>query len=394
MLPCILVVDDEKNTRDTLAQLFDSEYETFGASNCDEATNLLKNERFDVVLTDLRMHGKDGMFLLDEVGKLPRKPVCIMMSAYGNIETAVEALRRGAFDFVTKPLDFDRLNVLIKRAINSQNPPKGVKSAAKRKHTEMVPIIGSSECLNFAMNLIKKIAPTKASVLLEGETGTGKELFANAIHTHSDRKDGPFVAIHCAALPKNLLESELFGHEKGAFTGADSRHVGLFERANGGSVFLDEIGEIDFDTQVKLLRFLETRKFNRIGGTGEIAVDVRIICATNRNLAQLVTDGKFREDLFYRLNVIGIHAPALRERRGDIPELLSFYLRKFCDDNDLVAPKLSPEVTDILTAYRWPGNIRELRNFCESVVILHGGEDVNPGDIDQKFSHGGLAEKI
>jgi DNA-binding NtrC family response regulator len=393
MLPCVLVVDDEKNTRDTLIQLFDSEYEAFGASSYAEATNLLKNERFDVVLTDLRMHGKDGMFILDEVSKLPRKPVCIMMSAYGNIETAVEALKHGAFDFVTKPIDFDRLNVLIKRAINSRSPVKETKCATKSKPEETIPIVGSSECLSSVFDLIKKIAPTKASVLFEGETGTGKELFAKTVHGYSDRKNGPFVAIHCAALPKNLLESELFGHEKGAFTGADSRYIGLFERANGGSVFLDEIGEIDLDTQVKLLRFLETRKFYRIGGTGEISVDIRIICATNRNLAKMVADGKFREDLFYRLNVIKIHVPALRERRGDIPALLSFYMQKFCDDNNLALPKLSPEVIGILVAYKWPGNIRELRNFCESVVILHSGENVNGDDIDRKFSIGELVER-
>ncbi|MDR3273813.1 MAG: sigma-54 dependent transcriptional regulator [Puniceicoccales bacterium] len=390
MLPCILVVDDERNTRDTLTQLFDSEYEAFGAANFDEAINLLKNERFDVILTDLRMQGKNGMLLLDEVSKLPRGPVCIMMSAYGNIETAVEALKHGAFDFVTKPIDFDRLNVLIKRAINSRAPVKEAKAVAKKKSAESAVIIGSSESLHATLALIEKIAPTRASVLFEGETGTGKELFANAVHANSGRKDGPFVAIHCAALPKNLLESELFGHEKGSFTGADAKHLGLFERANGGTVFLDEVGEIDLGTQVKLLRFLETRKFHRIGGTGEIAVDIRIVCATNRNLAQLVDDGKFREDLFYRLNVIKIHVPALRERKGDIAELLSFYMQKFCNDNNLAAPKLSPEIMNILTAYKWPGNIRELRNFCESVVILHSGNDVMPNNIDRKFLHSDL----
>ncbi|MDR1255564.1 MAG: sigma-54 dependent transcriptional regulator [Puniceicoccales bacterium] len=392
MLPCILVVDDEKNTRDTLTQLFDSEYESFSAANFDEAVNLLKNERFDVVLTDLRMQGKTGMLLLDEINKLPRKPVCIMMSAYGNIETAVDALKHGAFDFVTKPIDFERLNVLVRRAISAKVTAKDAKNLTKNRPTAPASIVGSSESLRRALELIKKIAPTRANVLFEGETGTGKELFASAVHSNSDRHNGPFVAIHCAALPKNLLESELFGHEKGAFTGADSRHLGFFERANGGTVFLDEIGEIDLDTQVKLLRFLETRKFLRIGGTVEVAVDIRIVCATNRDLAQLVSEGKFREDLFYRLNVIKIRIPALRERRSDIPELLSFYVQKFCDDNNLSAPKLSPEVMHILMAYRWPGNIRELRNFCESTVILHSGSAVTAGDIDQKFLHGDLSE--
>ncbi|MDR0679818.1 MAG: sigma-54 dependent transcriptional regulator [Puniceicoccales bacterium] len=390
MLPCILVVDDEKNTRDTLTQLFDSEYETFSAANFDEATNLLKNEHFDVILTDLRMQGRNGMLLLDEASKASHKPACIMMSAYGTIETAVEALKHGAFDFVTKPIDFDRLNVLIKRAINSRSSIKEAKNTVKKKLLETNPIIGSSGSLRSTLALIKKIAPTKANVLFEGETGTGKELFAHAVHANSDRKEGPFVAIHCAALPKNLLESELFGHEKGAFTGADSKHIGLFERAQGGTIFLDEIGEIDLDIQVKLLRFLETKKLHRIGGTAEVAVNVRIVCATNRDLAQLVSKQKFREDLFYRLNVIKIRVPPLRERKNDISELLSFYIKKFCDDNNLAPPKLSSEVIDILVAYGWPGNIRELRNFCESVVILHSGDGVTVNDIDRKFLHSSL----
>jgi DNA-binding NtrC family response regulator len=385
MLPCILVVDDEKNTRDTLIQLLDSEYEVFSASNCDEAITLLENERFDVVLADLRMPGKSGMFILDKINKLQHKPACILMSAYGSIETAIETLKHGAFDFVTKPIDFERLNVLIKRAIISRRPAKDTKITATRGPAGDDLIVGSSKGLKDILDLIGKIAPTKANILLEGETGTGKELFAQKIHSSSGRKDASFVAIHCAALPKNLLESELFGHEKGAFTGADSRHLGFFERANGGTIFLDEIGEIDLDTQVKLLRFLETKKFHRIGGMNELSVDIRIVCATNRNLSQLVAAGKFREDLFYRLSVIEIRIPPLRERKDDISTLLSFYMQKFCADNHLPAPTLASEVMDALMAYNWPGNIRELRNFCESIVILYHGEEVTLARIDKKF---------
>lgn len=386
MLPCILVVDDEKNTRDTLIQLLEPEYEVFGACNYDEAVKLLKNERFDLVLSDLRLPGKNGLFVIDEANKRPYSPACIVMSAYGSVETAVEAVKHGAFDFITKPIDFDRLAVLIKRAILSKKP-SGTSKPRELPSSDSGDIIGKSEKIQQVIALIKKIAPTKATVLLTGETGTGKEVFANALHRYSTRTSRPFVAIHCAALPKNLLESELFGHEKGAFTGAEVKHVGLFEHASGGTVFLDEIGEIDQDIQVKLLRFLETRTIHRIGSSTEIKVDIRLICATNRNLVQMVKSNEFREDLFYRINVINIDIPPLRERVEDIPLLVEHYTKKFSMENGLPSPIFSKEIIQFLKNYKWPGNIRELRNFCESVVILHHGETITKENLDRKFFH-------
>ncbi len=390
MLPCILVVDDEKNTRDTLIQLLESEYEVFGACNYDEATNLLKNERFDLVLSDLRLPGKNGMFVIDEAKKNSYSPPCIMMSAYGSVETAVEAVKHGAFDFVTKPINFDRLEILIKRAILSKKDKPSTNTQKPYIPLEEKNIIGTSNKIQDALQLVKKIAPTKSTVLITGETGTGKELFAQALYKYSLRKNKPFVAIHCAALPKNLLESELFGHEKGAFTGADTKHIGLFERANGGTVFLDEIGEVDLDTQVKLLRFLETRRLSRIGGSSEISIDIRLICATNRNLLHMVKEHQFREDLFYRINVINITIPALRERIEDIPELINFYIGNFSQENRVIPPVFQKNVMNILQNYKWPGNIRELKNFCESIVVLYHGEQITPDYLDSKFFHNEL----
>ncbi len=387
MLPCILVVDDEKNTRDTLVQLLEPDYEVFEACNYTEAIELLKTERFDLVLSDLRLPGKDGMFVIDEAQKRPYNPVCIIMSAYGSVESAIEAVKHGAFDFVTKPINFDRLEVLIKRAIISKKSPDLSNPNNKSVNKNEPNIIGRSNKIQEVINFIKKVAPTKATILLSGETGTGKEVFAHALHQYSTRAMSPFIPIHCAALPKNLLESELFGHERGAFTGAESKHIGLFERASKGTVFLDEIGEIDPDIQVKLLRFLETKTINRIGGNSEISTDIRLVYATNRNLTEMVHQNKFREDLFYRINVLSITIPPLRERSEDIPLLLEYYIEKFSIENSLTRPFLSNEIIGLLQNYKWPGNIRELRNFCESIVILHHGESVSKNDLDNKFFH-------
>ncbi|MDR1890876.1 MAG: sigma-54 dependent transcriptional regulator [Puniceicoccales bacterium] len=396
MLPSLLIVDDEKNTRDALEQLLNGEYEVFFATNFNEAVNLMKNEKFDIILTDLRMAGKNGMFVIDEALRRPYNPICIMMSAYGSVETAVEAIKHGAYDFVTKPLDFEKLEMLMRRAlVNRKNQhskkniisdtPQTKKSASSNHLFSPDMIVGKSKAITDLLGKIKKVAQSKATVLLEGETGTGKELFANVVHYFSKRAAKPFTAIHCASLQKNLLESELFGHEKGAFTGADSRRVGLFESSSGGTIFFDEIGEIDIQTQIKLLRFLETKTFSRVGSSENISVDVRIVCATNRNLQKLVDQGLFREDLLYRLNVITIELPPLRERTEDIPLLLEYYVKIFAESNDLAAVEISSEVMKTLMAYKWPGNIRELRNFCESAVIFYSGQVLRIDDLDKKF---------
>ena len=396
MLPNLLIVDDEKNARDALEQLLSTEYEVFLAKNFDDASKLLKAEKFDIILSDLRMAGKDGLCVLEEALKRPYNPICIMMSAYGSVEVAVEAVKRGAYDFVTKPLDLERLELLMRNALaNRKNQKKyrtGVvdqqnTSTSRVSITNFTPgmIIGNSRALLSALDEVRVVAPTLATVLLEGETGTGKELFANAIHYYSKRSDKPFVAVHCASLQKTLLESELFGHEKGAFTGADSRKIGLFEKANGGTIFFDEIGEIDLQTQVKLLRFLETKTFSRVGSTDIISVDVRTVCATNKNLYKMVTAGQFRDDLFYRLNVITLHLPPLRDRIGDIPLLLDHYSDIFSKENTTEKVVFLPDAMKVLCDYKWPGNIRELRNFCESSAIFHAGMAISENDLDRKF---------
>ncbi|MDR1413644.1 MAG: sigma-54 dependent transcriptional regulator [Puniceicoccales bacterium] len=396
MLPSLLIVDDEKNTRDALEQLLNAEYEVFFAKNFDEAASLMKREKFDIILTDLRMAGKNGMLVIEEALHRPYNPICVMMSAYGSVETAVEAIKRGAYDFVTKPLDFGKLEMLMRRALaNRKNLRSGKDIANSPSAQKKTPkgsnyfspdaIIGESPKIADVLNRIKKVAKSRSTVLLEGETGTGKELFANAVHYFSKRSNNSFTPIHCASLQKNLLESELFGHEKGAFTGADSKRIGLFESGDGGTIFFDEIGEIDTQTQIKLLRFLETKTFSRVGSSENIAVDVRIVCATNKNLEKLVEQGLFREDLLYRLNVVTLEIPPLRERPEDISLLLDYYAEIFAKANEIERVAFSPKVLEILRTYKWPGNVRELRNFCESAVIFHGGKTLEMGGLDKKF---------
>ncbi len=383
----ILIVDDEKNTREGLGLALEDDYEVYMASGADEAFNLMEAETFDVVLTDLRMAGKSGLKVIDKAITLPNRPICIMMTAYGNVETAVEAMRRGAFDFLTKPVSLEKLEILIKRALQSRQieAENVVLHERLDKKYSFEGIVGNSPGLTDVLDKVKLVAPSKATVLLEGETGTGKELIAQAIHQNSTRSRQAFVPVHCAALAANLLESELFGHEKGAYTGATERRIGRFESADGGTLFLDEIGEIDASTQVKLLRFLETRSFERLGSSKPIKVDVRLVCATNRNLAEMAKRGEFREDLLYRLNVVTIHLPPLRERQEDLPVLLNHYIDFFAEENGLPPLELSEGALKVLRAYRWPGNIRELRNFCENTVVLKRGNEVTEYDLDPKY---------
>lgn len=384
----ILIVDDEKNTREGLGLALEEDYEVYMVSGAEEAFNLMEAETFDVVLTDLRMAGKSGLTVIDKAIKLPNRPICIMMTAYGNVETAVEAMRRGAFDFLTKPVSLEKLEILIQRALKSRTIEKENVVLHERldKKYRFDGIVGNSSGLTDVLDKVRLVAPSKATVLLEGETGTGKELIAQAIHQNSERSRQAFVPVHCAALAANLLESELFGHEKGAFTGATERRIGRFEAADGGTLFLDEIGEIDASTQVKLLRFLETRTFERLGSSKPIRVDVRLVCATNRNLSEMAQRGEFREDLLYRLNVITINLPPLRDRAEDLPVLLNHYIKHFSSENGLPPIRLTEGATRALTAYRWPGNIRELRNFCENTVVLKRGSELSEYDLEIKYT--------
>src|SRR5688572_21970876 len=352
----------------------------------------MEAQPFDVVLTDLRMPGKSGLKVIDKALGLPQRPAVLMMTAYGNIETAVEAMKRGAVDFLTKPVNIERLEVLIQRALKTKTLEVEVQHLHERldEKFKIEGIIGSSPKLKAVIDKMRLVAASRATILIEGESGTGKELIAQAIHQSSPRARGPFVAVHCAALSENLLESELFGHERGSFTGATERRIGRFESADGGTLFLDEIGEISQSTQVKLLRFLETKAIERVGGSKPLELDVRLVAATNRNLEQLVREGKFREDLFFRLNVVRLLMPPLRERAEDIPLLLAHFIKLFSEENGVPPLTIEPGALRTLQAYPWPGNIRELRNFCENAVVLRRGGSLTEYDLEPKFRGGPL----
>lgn len=387
MVPSVLIVDDEKHTREGLQQALEDNYDVSVAANADEATNLMAVESFDVVLTDMRMPGKSGLKVIDHALAQANRPAVLMMTAYGNIETAVEAMKRGAVDFLTKPVNIERLEVLIQRALKTKTLEVQVKQLHERLDEKFSfdHIIGHSSALKEVIDRVKLVAPSKATILIEGESGTGKELIAQAIHQASPRARGPVVTVHCAALSENLLESEIFGHERGAFTGANERRIGRFESADGGTLFLDEIGEISASTQVKLLRFLENRTIERVGGSKSLELDVRLVAATNRNLEEMVKEGKFREDLYFRLNVVRILMPPLRDRSEDVPVLIAHYLKILSAENQFPELTIEPGAMHTLQNYGWPGNIRELRNFCENVVVLHRGGSLSEYDLDPRF---------
>jgi two-component system response regulator AtoC len=387
MAPSVLIVDDEKHSREGLQQALAENYDVSLAASADEAFNLMDAQPFDVILTDLRMPGKSGLKVIDRALALQNKPAVLMMTAYGNIDTAVEAMRRGAVDFLTKPVNIERLDVLIRRALKAKSLEVEVQQLHERLDDKFSvgEIVGESPLLKDVIERVKKVAHSKATVLIEGESGTGKELIAQAIHQASPRSRAPFVAVHCAALSESLLESELFGHEKGSFTGATERRIGRFESADGGTLFLDEIGEISASIQVKLLRFLETKSIDRVGGSKTIELDVRLVTATNRNLEQLVREGKFREDLYFRLDVVRFVMPPLRQRAGDIPALIAHFVRIFSEENGVAPLEVEPGAMRTLQAYSWPGNIRELRNFCENAVVLQKGGRLSEFDLDPRF---------
>ncbi|OGV45556.1 MAG: transcriptional regulator [Lentisphaerae bacterium GWF2_44_16] len=369
--PEILIVDDERNTREVLVRLLRMDYELTLAEDGQIALNILKRNNYDLVITDLRMPGADGMEVLKAVLSKEPSPPCIVITAYGSIESAVSAMKAGAFDFVTKPVNFDRLEILIKRALESKFLKEENRELRKRLDNRfgVENIIGKSSAMQSVLDIVRQVAPTRSTVLITGESGTGKELIAQSLHQLSGR-DGKFLPVHCAALPSNLLESELFGHEKGSFTGALEQRKGRFELSDGGTLFLDEIGEIDLQIQVKLLRALEVRSFERVGGVETLHTDTRVITATNRDLKKMVEDGKFREDLFYRLDVVNINIPPLRERHEDIPLFVKFFLDEFSKENGKNINSISEEALSALCSYNWPGNVRELKNCVERMVVL------------------------
>ena len=391
--PSILIVDDERGTREALGRFLRMDYDVTLAEDGEIGLNLLARNNYDLVLSDIRMPGADGMTVLNESLKKTPPPPCILFTAYGSIEAAVEAMKHGAFDFVTKPVNLDQLDILIQRALESGRIKEENAELKKRLDSKfgVKNIIGNSGVMQAIIENVRQVAPTRATVSITGESGTGKELIAQALHQLSGRT-GKFIPVHCAALPETLLESELFGHERGAFTGANEQRKGRFELADGGTLFLDEIGEIPLSTQVKLLRVLETRSFERIGGVETIETDARVVCATNRDLAAMVAEGKFREDLYYRLDVVTIHLPPLRERQEDIPPLVNHYLTHFAGENGRPGMNISENAMSALCSYPWPGNIRELRNCVERMVVLTRSNTIDldnvPVNIREKITPG------
>ena len=385
----ILVVDDEAGARSALADMLRGEgFIAETAGDGFKALGRFEDFSPDLVLTDLNMPGMDGVELLRKVKeKDPELPV-VLMTAFGGVETAVAAMREGAADYLTKPLNLDELVIVLERTLETRKLRREASDlrGQLQDRYSFDNIVGSSPEMQRVFKSIAQVAPSRATVLLTGESGTGKELVAAAIHHHSPRASGPFVKLHCAALAESLLESELFGHERGAYTGADRRREGRFEHAHGGTLFLDEIGEISLSTQVKLLRVLQEREFERVGGTQTLHVDVRVIAATNRDLKEMVAQGRFREDLFYRLNVINLPLPPLRQRPSDIPPLAMHFLRHYATENGKAVTVISDAALLQIAGYSWPGNVRELENVIERAVVLCDGETVEPRHLPPEFA--------
>ena len=391
--PTLLIVDDEKTTREGLRAALEERYDVYVAEDAKAAMNLLEGENFDVMLTDFRLPNEDGMKLIARAKSLPKPPVCILMTAYGSEELAVDAMKRGADDYIAKGrLQIDELEMRIARSLKQQNLE--VENVSLRKQLEakfgLENIVGQSAAMQEIFDVVQQVAPTRATVLISGESGTGKELIAKAVHQLSPRAKQPFVTVHCAALAPTLLESELFGHERGSFTGAHERRIGRFEQAQGGTLFLDEIGEIDATIQVKLLRFLGERTFERVGSNKTLTADVRLIAATNKNLEAQVKAGKFREDLFFRLRVVEIELPPLRERTGDIPLLAQNFLRELARENGKPVNDFTADALEALINFSWPGNVRELRTAIEHAVVLSRGGRISLRDLPPS-ARGGAA---
>lgn len=396
----ILTIDDEENIRKGLSDNFELEgYEVKQASNGKDGLSLISKGDVDLVITDLRMDGISGMEVVKTVTtKYPGLPV-IVLTGHGSVDDAKSAIKYGAFDFLTKPLDLDHLNTIVKNALKGrelafQKSRLEQELQAASSEKTLSTNLGKSLGMKKVSELVQKVAPTNATVLITGESGVGKEVVADTIHRLSPRKDKPIVKVHLAALSETLLESELFGHEKGAFTGAENMKKGVFEQAHGGTIFLDEIGEINPSVQVKLLRVIQEKKFERVGGEKTIEVDVRIIAATNRNMEEEVKAGRFREDLYYRLNVIRIGIPPLRERKEDIPILMTEFLKKFAAENGRTIKGFDSRAKTALLNYSWPGNIRELQSFIQSAVVMSGGEEITLDDLPPALHNSGLSKMI
>ena len=381
----ILVVEDGPSQREMLRDfLKENDHDVSAAENGETALDLLRGNYFDLLLIDYKMPGMDGMELLKAVKRINPEMDVIMMTAFGTVETAVEAMKAGAADYITKPIELDELRILVDRISERRILVKEneiLRDELKREGITADDIVFRSSAMNEVINLAGRVAASRATVLIQGESGTGKELVARLIHALSPRSKEPMTIVNCAALPENLLESELFGHEKGAFTGASQRRIGRFEAANGGSLFLDEIGELSQAVQVKLLRFLQEREFQRIGGNRTLRSDVRVISATNRDLETRMREGVFREDLFYRLNVVAITIPPLRERKDDISPLIDHFLNRFSVQNGKGMEGVLPEAKDLLLKYDYPGNVRELENIIERAVVIARGSLISAGDL-------------
>jgi DNA-binding NtrC family response regulator len=393
--PTLLIVDDEKPTREGLRAALEDRFDVYVAEDAAAAFELLEREHFAVLLTDFRLPNEDGMKLIARAKSLSKPPVCILMTAYGSEELAVDAMKRGADDYIAKGrMQIDEVEMRIARALRQQNLE--VENTALHQQLDakfgLENIIGESPVMKEIFEMLHQVAPARTTILIHGESGTGKELIAKAIHQLSPRARQPLITVHCAGLPATLIESELFGHEKGAFTGAHERRLGRVEMAQGGTLFLDEIGEIDATTQVKLLRFLGERTFERLGSSKTLTADVRLVTATNKNLAEMVKAGTFREDLFFRLRVMEINLPPLRERKMDIPLLAMTFVREFAAENNKKVNDIAPEAMEILLNHPWPGNVRELRTVIEHAVVLGRGERITARELPVSVKGGDIVK--
>jgi len=394
--PSIIIVDDEKAVRENMAKYLSSDYVTYSAANGKEALKLIEeNSDIEVVLSDMKMPEMDGIELLDKIQNNSKDIITIFVTGFSTIESAVNAMRKGAYDYLTKPIDLNKLEITLKNAIEhkklrSENIMLREKIKAK---FDTSTLIGTSPEIKEILDLVKRVASTKATILIQGESGTGKELVANIIHYNSAVSDGPFIKVNCSALAEGVLESELFGHEKGAFTGALFMKKGRFELADGGTLFLDEIGDLPPSIQVKLLRFLQESEFERVGGTKTFKVDVRIISATNKNLEQLVSEEKFRDDLFYRLKVVSVEVPPLRDRKEDITAIVNYFLNKFSDIHNKQISTITKDAMKIIKSYAWPGNIRELMNCIESAVVMNIGDTITADSLPPFLSSAKTSKK-